>query len=146
MGTVENEEKKKFLRGYRDSVRRIERIEAEIDELRTMRMGTSAGSGGGGCKSWKNDLSGYAATLDSLERDLEKEREAQKQVFAQIRAVIVSLEDEREQDVLFYRYIKGLSWWEIAEKMIYSDRWVRKLHGRALMHLKSLKEFLEVPK
>lgn len=144
MGTVDNEEKKKFLRGYRDSVRRIKRIGAEIDELRIMRMGTSAGSGGGGGKGWKNDLSGYAATLDSLERDLEKERESREQVFEQVRTVIGSLEDEREQDVLFYRYIKGLSWREIGEKVGYDERHARRIHGWALSHLQ-IQDVLECP-
>ena len=37
MGTASNEEKKQFLWGYRDSLRRIERIKAEMEELRAMR-------------------------------------------------------------------------------------------------------------
>lgn len=138
MGTVDNEEKKKFLRGYRDSVRRIKRIGAEIDELRTMRMGTSAGNGGGRCKGRKCDLSGYAASLDRLERDLEEERKARVQAYERVEAAINALEDTQEQDVLFYRYIKGMAWWEVAEKMCYSERWVHMAHGRGLAHLKIL--------
>ena len=46
------------------------------------------------------------------------------------------IKNEDENDVLFYRYIKGLRWWEISEKMDCSERWVHKLHGRALGHLK----------
>lgn len=144
MGTVDNEEKKKFLRGYRDSVHRIERIESEIDELRIMRTGASVGSGGRGRKRWKSDLSDYAEILDNLEEDLEKEREVRKQVFVQIRTAIGSLEDTKEQDVLFYRYIKSLSWWKIGEKMGYDERHVRRIHGWALSHLK-IKDVLECP-
>lgn len=144
MGTVSNEEKKKFLWGYRDSVRRIRRIESEIEELRTMRMSASTGRGGGGSKGWKNDLSSYAATLDSLERELEEERRARVQAYERVEAAINALEDTREQDVLFYRYIKGLAWWEIAEKTLYSDRHVRRLHGWGLLHLR-IKDVLECP-
>ncbi len=144
MVTVDNEEKKKFLRGYRDSVRRIRRIGAEIDELRTMRMGTSAGNGGGRCKDRKCDLSGYAASLDRLERDLEEERKGRVQVYERITEAINGLEDTKEQDVLFYRYIKGMTWWEIAEKMLYSERWVYMAHGRALTHLELPKECIEL--
>ena len=68
MGKAENEAKKEFLWSYRDSVRRLERISAEIEEIRAMRMGASAGTGGTGRRGWKNDLSAYAAQLDSLER------------------------------------------------------------------------------
>ena len=135
MGTVSNEEKKKFLWGYRDSVRRIRRIESEIEELRTMRMSASTGRGGGGSKGWKNDLSGYAATLDSLERELEEERDIRMQEYKKVMGAIKTVEDAREQDVLFYKYIKGMSCLRISDKLHYSDRWVRKLHGQALVHL-----------
>lgn len=140
MGTVSNEEKKKFLWGYRDSVRRIRRIESEIKELRAMRMSASTGRGGGGSKGWKNDLSSYAASLDSLERELEEERKARVQAYERVEEAINALEDTREQDVLFYRYIKGLAWWEVAEKMCYSERWVHMAHGRGLAHLKITKD------
>lgn len=144
MGMAENEEKKRYLRGYRDSVRRIKRIESEIEELRTMRMGMSTGGGGTGRKGWKSDLSGYAASLDGLERELSRERANRMQIFKEVKKSIESLEDAQEQDVLFYRYVKGLTWWEIVEKMNYSERWILKIHGRALTHLKLLKEFIEV--
>lgn len=140
MGTVSNEEKKKLLWGYRDSVRRIRRIESEIEELRAMRMSASTGRGGGGSKGWKNDLSSYAASLDSLERELEEERKARVQAYERVEEAINALEDTREQDVLFYRYIKGLAWWEVAEKMCYSERWVHMAHGRGLAHLKITKD------
>ena len=136
MGKAENEAKKEFLWSYRDSVRRLERISAEIEEIRAMRMGVSAGTGGTGRRGWKNDLSAYAAQLDSLERGLDEEWKTKVCRFKEILDAINSLETSQEQDVLFYRYIKGLAWWEVAEKMNYSDRWVKKLHGRALMRLK----------
>lgn len=135
MGTVSNEEKKKFLWGYRDSVRRIRRIESEIEELRAMRMSASTGRGGGGSKGWKNDLSSYAATLDSLEREKREERDDRMRAYREVETAINALEDTREQDVLFYRYIKGMAWWEIAEKMLYSERQIHRFHGRALAHL-----------
>ena len=136
MGKAENEAKKEFLWSYRDSVRRLERISAEIEEIRAMRMGMSVGTGGTGRRGWKNDLSAYAAQLDSLERGLDEEWKTKVCRFKEILDAINSLETSQEQDVLFYRYIKGLAWWEVAEKMNYSDRWVKKLHGRALMRLK----------
>lgn len=50
MGTASNEEKKQFLWGYRDSLRRIERIKAEMEELRAMKANLSAGGSGAGRK------------------------------------------------------------------------------------------------
>ena len=56
--------------------------------------------------------------------------------YQEIKTCIDALKDSRESDVLFYRYVKGLDWWKIAEKMGYTERWVLKLHGKALAHLK----------
>lgn len=140
MGAAGNEEKKQFLWGYRDSLRRIERIKAEMEELRAMKANLSAGGGGAGRKGWKNDLSGRMAKLDSLEEDKEKELCHMMQVYEQVEKTINSLKDEQERDVLFYRYIKGLSWYETAEKMNYSKRQIHRLHGQALEHLKLFKD------
>lgn len=140
MGAVSNEEKKQFLWGYRDSLRRIERIKAEMEELRAMRANISAGGGGAGRKGYKNDLSGCIAKLDTLEKDKEKELCNMVQSHERIEKAISNLEDEQEREVLLYRYIKGLDWQEIAEKMAYSKRQIHRFHGRALEHLNLFKD------
>lgn len=143
MGTASNEEKKQFLWGYRDSLRRIERIKAEMEELRAMKANLSAGGGGAGRKGWKNDLSGRMARLDSLEEDKEKELCHMMQVYERVEKAINSLENEQERDVLFYRYIKGLTWLEIAEQMGYTERQAHRFHGKALAHLDLRKDVIE---
>ena len=40
--------------------------------------------------------------------------------------------------------MRGLDWWEIAEKMKYSERWIHKILGMALAHFELPKEFIEV--
>lgn len=143
---TENEKKKEYLRSYRTHVRRVQRITAEIEELRAMKMypsvkdndGMPHGSGGQG------DLSGYAADLDQMIQNLIDERYLRIKIYQQIAGQIKKLRSENEKDVLFYRYIKGLDWWEIAEKMSFSERWIYKLHGKALVHFEIPKEFIEV--
>ena len=143
---TENEKKKEYLRSYRVHVRRVQRITAEIEELRAMKMypsvrdndGMPHGSGGQG------DLSGYAADLDQMIQNLIDERYLRIKTYQQIAGQIKKLRSENEKDVLFYRYIKGLGWWEIAEKMSFSERWIYKLHGKALAHFEIPKEFIEV--
>lgn len=142
----ENDKKKEYLRSYRQYVRRIHRINAEIAELRSMKMypgmmfndGMPHGSGGQG------DLSGYAADLDEMILKLQHERYLRIKTYQQIVRKIKKLRSENEKDILFYRYITGLDWWEIAEKMSFSERWIYKLHGRALAHFELPKEFIEV--
>lgn len=142
---TENEKKKEYLRSYRVHVRRVQRITAEIEELRAMKMypsvkdndGMPHGSGGQG------DLSGYAANLDQMIQELIDERYMRIKTYQQIAGQIKKLRSENEKDVLFYRYIKGLDWWEIAEKMGYSERQVHRFHGKALANFKIPKDVIE---
>ena len=142
---TENEKKKEYLRGYQVHVRRVKRITAEIEELRAIKMypsvkdndGMPHGSGGQG------DLSGYAADLDEMIKNLIEERYLRIKTYQQIARRIKRLRSENEKDVLFYRYIKGMDWWEIAEKMKYSERQVHRLHGKALAHFELPKDVIE---
>lgn len=144
---TENEKKKEYLRSYRMHVRRVQRITAEIEELRAMKMypsvkdndGMPHGNGSGG----QGDLSGYAATLDQMIQNLIDERYLRIKTYQQIAKQIKKLRSENEKDVLFYRYIKGLDWWDIAEKMGYSERQVHRFHGKALAHFEIPKDVIE---
>lgn len=140
----ENDKKKEYLNGYRKHVRRINRIEMELQEVRAMRASMSVNNDGMPHGSGQSDLSSYAAELDRLERDLVSERYQRIMAYKDIARRIKRLKSENEKDVLFYRYIVGLDWWEIAEKMRYSERWIHKLHGNALAHFELPKEFIEV--
>lgn len=142
---AENEKKKEYLRSYLVHVRRIRRIEAELAELRSMKVSGSVKMDGMPHGSGQGDLSGYAAELDMLEQKLLRERYHRILTYKEIAAQIKALKSENEKDVLFYRYIAGLDWWEIAEKLQYSERWIHKLHGRALTRFElPEKEIIEV--
>lgn len=132
----ENDRKKEYLRGYRVHVRRISRIESELAELRAMRASVSVNNDGMPHGSGQGDLSGYAAELDRLERKLKDERYDRIMEYKDIAGRIKRIKSENEKDVLFYRYIKGMDWWEIAEKMKFSERQIYRFHGKALAHLK----------
>ena len=84
----------------------------------------------------QKDLSDELARIDSLVEKLGAEKESCVESYVSIEKQIKEIKNEDENDVLFYRYVKGLRFWEIAEKMDYSEQWVHKLHGRALAHLK----------
>lgn len=139
----ENEKKKAYLRSYQLHVRRVARIEAELVELRAMRGPAGLNMDGMPHGSGKGDLSEYAAELDRLERRLLNERRRRVLAYEDIARRINEIRNENEKDVLFYRYISGLEWWKIAERMRYSERWVLKLHGKALDHFEIPKEIIE---
>jgi len=136
----ENDKKKDYLWGYRRHGRRIKRIEAELEEIRSMKENPSMNNDGMPHGSGQGDLSGYAAQLDTLEEKLYQEGVEQVKTYRDISWRIGQLREEDERDVLFYRYIKGMSWWEIAVTLSYSERWIYELHGRALKNLKIVKE------
>ena len=52
----------------------------------------------------------------------------------EILETIEKMPDGAERDVLYYRYVKGLIWSEIAETMGYSQSQVHRIHIRALKH------------
>ena len=103
----------------------LEKVE-QIEGLKRIRFMTSH----------PKDLSDELARIDSLVEKLGAEKESCVESYVSIEKQIKEIKNEDENDVLFYRYVKGLRFWEIAEKMDYSEQWVHKLHGRALAHLK----------
>ena len=140
----ENDLKKEYLRKYRTHVRRIHRINAEIAELRSMKISPSVNNDGmphGGCG--QSDLSGYAAELDSMVQELIDERYYRIKDYQDIVGRIKKLKSENEKDVLFYRYIRGMDWWEIAEKMKFSERQIFRIHGKSLANFKIPKDVSE---
>ena len=64
---TENELKKEYLWKYQDYVRRIKRIESDLEEIKIMKRYPSMSSDGMPHASITSVLSGYAATLDSKE-------------------------------------------------------------------------------
>lgn len=44
-----------------------------------------------------------------------------------------------ERRLMRYRYIDGMTWEKVAQKMNYDYRWVTRLHGRALEKLRPTK-------
>lgn len=136
MEMTENEQKKNYLWSYRRAIRKQKQIEDEIIRLRLDKIapglhqdGMPRGSGG-------NDLSDYAAGWDELMNELRQQGEECIRIRKEIVKRIEDVGDETEILLLKYRYIIGLKWEDIAEKMEYSWGGIHKVHGNALKHLK----------
>ena len=131
----ENDRKKTYLRAYRKHGKRIKRIESEIEEIRNMKMYPSSNNDGMPHGSNQSDLSSYAAALQEREDELYQEGVKQVQTYKDIEYRINKLENQDERDVMFYKYIKGFTWWQIAQLMEYGESWIYELHGRALKNI-----------
>lgn len=137
---TENEKKKEFLRKYRRAVRREQDILDEIQRLRADKMFPSVCNDGMPRGSSQTDLSDYIAEIDAAIEDLKEERLEKIKIYREIEMRIRCMKDEDEQEVLRMRYIKGMKWEDIAEKMNYSYSGTLKLHGRALTDIEIAKE------
>lgn len=58
-------------------------------------------------------------------------------VLDEIEGKIAGIEDGRQREILRRRYIAGQKWEEIAKEMHLDDRWVLRLHGRALQKIEA---------
>ncbi len=134
-----NEEKKKYLNGYCYSKKRECRLEQQIADLREQKMNPSIQIDGMPKGNGCSDLSGYAARLDALIRQLEQEREMAVKEYEEIHTQIHKMQDETEREVLIRRYLLGETWEQIAVEMSYNYRWVLRIHGKALKNF-------EIPK
>ena len=128
----ENERKKEYLKGYIYSMRKAQRLEEQIDELRSQQMFPSMNNDGMPQGNMHSDLSGYVARLDALISQLEHEQALALWQYKEIHDRIHNMQDGAEKEVLIRRYLMGKAWEQIAVEMNYNYRWVLRLHGRAL--------------
>lgn len=128
----EIEEKKEYLRSYEKAVRQMERSAEKIKEMRLGQIIPAADNDGMPHAHNSTDLSGYAALLDEEERKYLKARYKCVRLCKEITDKIERMGCENEKDILLYRYIRRMSWEQIAVKMGYSWQWVHKIHANAL--------------
>lgn len=131
---MNNEEKKQYLCRYQAAKKRAKMIQEEIEELRSSKTSPVGLGDGMPHGSGTSDLSGYAARLDELMRELEAEREMQMVTYHEIWNQVKKIPNATEQEVLTRRYLIGQSWEKIAVEMHYSYRQIIRIHGAALQH------------
>ena len=136
MELTENEKKKEFLMSYQKEKRRVRRLEEQLEELRRNKMSPSVTNDGMPHGTDKKDLSDYAVKVDEIEQELVAARYSRICAFQEVQKRIEAMEDEREKDLLTYRYLKGLKWEEVAVRMDYKWRQVHRIHAMAIKNLK----------
>ena len=136
MELTENEKKKEFLMSYQKEKRRVRRLEEQLEELRRNKMSPSVTNDGMPHGTDKKDLSDYAVKVDEIEQEMVAARYSRICAFQEVQKRIEAMEDEREKDLLTYRYLKGLKWEEICVRMDYKWRQVHRIHAMAIKNLK----------
>lgn len=145
MELSKKEEKHKkihWLNRYRAAVREEQMILDEIQRLREDKMFPSLVMDGMPHGSSQSDLSAYAAKLDEQMAKLKEWRLEKAKMYERILDRIRRVEDDNQRALLMCRYIKGMSWEDIAVSLGYTWRHVHRIHSQALDSI-NLKDVIE---
>lgn len=132
---MEIAKKKEFLSQYRAIKRQINRIEMYIEEIRESKTSVSIKYDDMPHAHNITDLSDYAAKVDTKLRELAELKDKKANLLDKIMDAVTGMEDEAEKDVIVYRYIREMSWEDIANNIGYSVKQTCRIHGRALEHI-----------
>ena len=127
---------KRFLRGYRALLIRRESLMREIDRRRENATGTTVRlkpitvtGGNGAYDRMAEDVARIVDAEEAISDTLQEIGHRLKEILA----AIESVPDEMEKTVLTLRYIEGLDWIGISERIGYEISNTYILHGRALL-------------
>ena len=118
---------------YLSRVRRInERITRLLEEKRRWRdlalcrsPGISPAPGGGPTVKPEDKML-------EVEEEINQEIDHLQEVRKEVKGAISGVEDDTLRTLLEYRYLDGLTWEQVAERIPCTERWVYKLHKKAL--------------
>lgn len=131
---MENEEKRRWLRRYRQALRDEDRIRERIRVVRSRAESTTQAlqpvSGSGNQSGSKIERS--AELLDAYQNELLVQLERSQGIRREIEDAIGGLEDPMQRDVLQSLYIDGLPVWKTANRLYISERWVKSKHRAGL--------------
>lgn len=125
---------KRFLRGYKALILRRDSLLREIERLRESITGTTVAlkedvvSGGGA----SDRMGATVAQIVDAEEALKPVLAEIGREVSRIMAAIESVPDEMQKTVLTLRYIEGLDWVKVSERINYEERQTFVIHGRAL--------------
>jgi hypothetical protein len=110
-------------------LRKVKSLETQVEHITPSYSGMPGGSGGDSSKAW--------VALAQLRDDYGKELVLAAEQERRVAEFVESLPTPVYREVLSLRYCEGLHWSEVIERMkeaglFYEDRYVYRLHGRAL--------------
>lgn len=67
-----------------------------------------------------------------VEGEIDREIDYLQEVRKEVKSAISGVEDDTMRTLLEHRYLDGLTWEQVAERMHYSREWVCRLHRKAI--------------
>ena len=130
------EEIKNYLKQIEGIDDLIASYSAELAEERAKSTSISSPIAGTSKSSTPGDRVGNAVTrIITAEERIQEQIDQKKALKAEIHKIIDNVPNNDEKLLLRLRYINGMTWEQIAEKMNYSRQWVLKKHKQALSRL-----------
>ena len=130
------EEKKEYLSGYLKLKQRIECLAEEYhfweETARSIPISRIEATGIHGSRTNKQPLMKHLEICDEIEKLQIQAEKAMKEIIG----CIDELDNINERNVLTFRYINGIQFFKIAEKMDYSLQHIFKLHSDALENIR----------
>lgn len=127
------EKKTDFLGRYRQVDMRIQRKCREMSLWRQRALQiTPIYSELPGGRGKEDKIQSAVDHICEIEEEINRDIDELVMIREQVQKAIHSVKDQTLETLLEYRYIDGLTWEELAEKMHYSYQWVCRLHGKAL--------------
>lgn len=123
-----------FLERVTNAQRRMERMQERARHYRALAMrstGSMEAVRVGGTPGRSRVEEGMNAFMD-IAQDIEEEARALRELIRQTNGVIARIPSATERELLELRYLDGLRWEDIARRMMYDERQVRRIHVKAL--------------
>ena len=127
---------KEHLQQYRHIQREIEDIDRRMAQIRLKYAAPSAINYSDMPKAHnsEHDLSDYIVKMDELTDYMISKYTRLRGIEVDIYMRVDRMENQKERELLRYRYIDGMTWTAIAEALDTTERNVYFIHGRALRH------------
>ena len=127
---------KEYLQQYRHIQREIEDIDRRMARIRLKYAAPSAINYSDMPKAHnsEHDLSDYIVKMDELTNYMISKYTRLRGIEVDIYMRVDRMENQRERELLRFRYIDGMTWTAIAEALDTTERNVYFIHGRALRH------------
>ena len=132
---------KEFLRRARAADRLIDQATERVERIRARlesgRMSNITGMPRGGASDWTDT----ANALIELERRVNARVRDMCRLKRLAMDAIDQVEEARLREVLELYYLDGMTWEQVAAAMHLDQRWIYRLHGKALLRVKVPEEF-----
>lgn len=125
--------KVQWLKRYGLAKTAEQRLRQRLCEVRSRSVGVSMLSGAHvQTTRGQSGVERAAEHIAKAESELAAQTQRRKQLYVETMRAIVQLPDQNQRRALKYRYVNGLTFAEISERMDFSRKWVYRLHDKAL--------------